>query len=87
MSRRPVISCRNGEALQRLTIANLWGDLPENRPLPQKSTKLLRSWLVLDSESPQTAGQTHKVLGLVVAFVFSATCWTGIGWMIASALK
>jgi hypothetical protein len=63
--------------------------IPYEAPVQSRENmKFLRSWLVF-SEIPagSSQSQTHKALGLVLAFVFSASFWTGLGWMIASAWK
>jgi hypothetical protein len=69
---------------KKFAVANLWQEHQNYRSNPG-NIKFLRSWLVF-SELPEapTRSQTHKALGLMLAFAFSASFWTGIGWMIAA---
>lgn len=89
-------SSSDGETPRRLTIETLWGNLPKDQSENLQGMKLLRSWLVYDSENqaPErqnslVSGDSHKgrALGLSLAICFSASIWTGIGWMIASSWK
>ncbi|MGA3347505.1 MAG: hypothetical protein ABSC33_00710 [Candidatus Sulfotelmatobacter sp.] len=86
----------DGETPRRLTVETLWGNLPEDQSENLQGMKLLRSWLVYDSENQDSKNQNALVsghrnkaraLGLSLAIGFSASIWMGIGWMIASSWK
>jgi hypothetical protein len=70
----------------RLPIRGSWGSAPPD----SGDIKFLRSWLVYDSDIPDSlAGQSNhnRFLGLLLLVGISASFWAGIGLMIARVWK
>ena len=71
----------------RLPIQGRWGSLPAHLP----DMKLLRSWLVYDSETP--AGVVRRrvnwnlLLALAAIVTVSAGFWAGVGLLISRVWK
>jgi hypothetical protein len=76
----------------RRPIGKLWGSSPASlRDVNLRDMKLLRSWLVYDSDiqiglAPRGVNW-HMVLGLTLAGIVSAGIWAGVGLMLARLLK
>jgi hypothetical protein len=69
-----------GKNSWRLPIQGAWGSSPTDL----QDMKLLRSWLVYDSEI-QTGAPANRswLLGFALVFGINASFWTGIGLIIA----
>jgi|SRR5580704_1182727 hypothetical protein len=84
------------EAPLRQPIGHLWGSAPAsssgaNVQDMDMNMKVLRSWLVYDSDlqtglAPRRV-TWNMVLGLALATAVSASIWAGVGLMIASLWK
>jgi hypothetical protein len=95
MSDKSLSSTR--ETPLRQPIERAWGSSPAKlQGLKANEMKLLRSWLVYDSDLQDSALQPgpasgrvnwNVLLGLAVATAVSAGIWAVIGWIVASRWK
>ena len=71
------------KTLRGTSIRNSWGEPPAN----PEGMKLVRSWLVYDSEIQHDTGRSHRsvALGFGLAVCVSAGFWAGIGFVVSRA--
>jgi len=77
----------NGSNL-KISVQGPWSDPPENH----RGMQVWRSWIELDSEEVEEKGSAsglnwNALLGLVAVVGISAGFWTGVGLLIARALR